>query len=99
MRTAPMIEVSYHITNVLDHGDRAAHDRELVDHYRQELSRGGVDAPSLDELMYQFAAFLPYGYATFLINASTYQTESFNTAHTGRYNVAMLQHGTRDIIA
>jgi hypothetical protein len=99
MRTAPMIEVSYHITNVLDHGDRQRHDRELVDHYRKELIRNGVDAPGLDELMYQFAAFLPYGYATFLINASTYQTESFNTAHTGRYNVAMLQHGTRDIIA
>ncbi len=98
MRTAPMIEVSYHITNVLDHIDRQRHDRELVDHYRLELIRNGVDAPSLYELMYQFAAFLPYGYATFLVNASTYQTESFNTAHTGRYNLAMLQHGTRDII-
>jgi hypothetical protein len=49
--------------------------------------------------MYQFAAFLPYGYATFMVNSSTYQTESFNTAHTARYNLAMLQHGTREIIA
>lgn len=99
LRTAPMIEVTYHITNVLDHVDRAAHDRELVDHYRQELIRNGVNAPSLDELMYQFAAFLPYGYATFMVNSATYQTEAFNTAHAARYNVAMLQHGTRDIIA
>jgi hypothetical protein len=99
LRTAPMIEVTYHITNVLDHIDRARHDRELVDHYRTELIRNGVDAPGLDELMYQFAAFLPYGYATFMVNSSTYQTEAFNTAHTARYNVAMLEHGTRDIIA
>lgn len=99
LRTAPMIEVSYHITNVLDHIDRARHDRALVEHYRQELIRHGVDAPSLDELMYQFAAFLPYGYATFMVNSTTYQTESFNTAHAARYNAAMLQHGTRDIIA
>ena len=98
MRTAPMIEVSYHITNVLDQGDRRRHDRELVDHYRNELIRNGVEPPSLDELMYQFAAFLPYGYATFIVNSSTYQTESFNTAHAARYNAAMLDHGTRDII-
>jgi hypothetical protein len=98
MRTAPMIEISYHITNVLDHGDRRRHDRELVNHYRNELIRSGVDAPSLDELMYQFAAFLPYGYATFIVNSSTYQTESFNTAHAARYNAAMLDHGTREII-
>lgn len=99
LRTAPMIEVTYHITNVLDHLDRSRHDRELVGHYRDALVHNGVDAPDLDELMYQFAAFLPYGYATFMVNSSTYQTEAFNTAHAARYNVAMLQHGTRDIIS
>ena len=99
MRTAPMVEVSYLITNVLDHGDRRNHDRELVAHYREQLIRNGVDAPDLDELMRQFAAFLPFGYATFMVNSTTYQTESFNTAHAARYSVAMLDHGTRDLIA
>lgn len=98
MRTAPMIEVSYHITNVLDHGDRRRHDRDLVSHYRQELIRNGVEPPSLDEMMRQFAAFLPYGFATFMVNSSTYQTESFNTAHIARYNLAMLDHGVREMI-
>lgn len=98
MRTAPMIEVSYHITNVLDHGDRRRHDRELVSHYRRELIRHGVEPPGLDEMMRQFAAFLPYGFATFMVNSSTYQTESFNTAHIARYNVAMLDHGVREMI-
>jgi hypothetical protein len=99
MRTAPMIEISYHIANVLNHSDRRRHDRELVQHYRNELIRNEVTPPGLDELMYQFAAFLPYGYATFIVNSNTYQTESFNTAHAARYNVAMLDHGTRDMIA
>jgi hypothetical protein len=99
MRTAPMVEISYFMTNVLDHGDRRRYDKDLVAHYRDELLRNGVAAPSLDELMHQFAAFLPYGYATFIVNSNTYQTESFNTAHAARYSVAMLDHGTRDLIA
>jgi hypothetical protein len=94
-REAPMIEVTYHITNALDPAVRRQNDRALVAHYREELSRNGVDAPSLDELMYQFAAFLPYGFITFMINQSDWQTESFNTAHTARYNVAMIDHGTK----
>jgi hypothetical protein len=98
MRTAPMIEVSYHMVNVLDHAVRRRHERELVDHYRRELIRHGARPPSLDELMFQFAAFLPYGWATFMVNSDTYQTESFNTAHAARYNAAMLDHGTFEII-
>jgi hypothetical protein len=97
-REAPMIEVAYHIANALDPAVRRACDRDLVAHYREELIRHGVAAPSLDELMRQFAAFLPYGYITFLINQSDWQTESFNTAHTGRYNVAMLDHGVRGLV-
>lgn len=98
LRTAPMIEVSYHLANVLDHGIRRSHERQLVDHYRKELIRNGVTPPSLDELMFQYAAFLPYGYATFMVNSSTYQTESFNTAHAARYNVAMLEHDSFGIV-
>jgi hypothetical protein len=99
VRQAPMCEVCYHMVNVLDQGVRSRHERELVDHYRKELIRNGVTAPSLDELMFQYAAFMPYGYLTFMVNSSNWQTESFNTAHAARYNVAMLEHGVRDIIA
>lgn len=97
-REAAMIEVAYHITNALDPAVRRRHDRDLVAHYRSELIRNGVDAPDLDAMMHQFAAFLPYGFVTFMINESSYQTESFNTAHTARYNVAMLDHGVRELI-
>ena len=77
---------------------RTSNDRELVSHYRDRLIGEGIDAPTLDELMRQFAAFLPFGYATFMVNSSTYQTEAFNTAHAARYSLAMLDHGTRDLI-
>lgn len=97
-REAPMIEVSYLITNALDHSVRRDHDHELIAHYRSELIRNGVDALSLEELLHQFAAFLPFGYITFLVNQADWQTESFNTAHTARYNAAMLDHGTHALI-
>ena len=95
---AAMIEISYFITNVMDPADRRRHDRELVAHYRNELARCGVDVPDLDELLRQFAVFLPYGYVTFIVNENTYQTESFNTAHASRYGIAMLDHNTREVL-
>jgi len=72
MRCAPMVEISYFITNVLDHADRRRHDHGLVGLYREELVRCGVEPPPVSELMHQFAAFLPYGFATFMVNSSTY---------------------------
>jgi hypothetical protein len=33
-----------------------------------------------------------------MVNSDTYQTESFNTAHAARYNAALLDHGTFEII-
>lgn len=89
-----MYEVSYHVTGALDVPVRRRHERELVEHYRQELIRCGVDAPSLDELMHQFGVFLANGYAIFLVNASEFQPEAINTAYTARFSSAMLDHDT-----
>jgi hypothetical protein len=97
-REAPMIEVAYHITNALDPADRRRCDKDLVAHYRNELIRHGVPAPGLDELLFQFASFLPNGFVTFMVNESSYQTESFNTAHTARYSAAMLDHDTKALV-
>jgi hypothetical protein len=97
-REAPMIEVAYHITNALDPADRRRCDKDLVAHYRAELLRHGVPAPGLDDLLFQFASFLPNGFVTFMVNESSYQTESFNTAHTARYSAAMLDHDTKAVV-
>jgi hypothetical protein len=91
---ASMYEISYHVTCALDVPVRRAHERALVGHYRDELIRCGVNAPSLDDLMHQFACFLANGYAVFLVNASEFQPEAINTAYTARYSSAMLDHDT-----
>lgn len=94
-----MYEVSYHVTCALDVPVRRAHERALVEHYRQELIRCGVAAPPIDELMHQFGVFLANGYAIFLVNASEFQPEAINTAYTARFSSAMLDHDTIGLIA
>lgn len=89
-----MYEISYHVTCALDVPVRRQHERHLVAHYREELIRQGVDAPSLDAFMHQFGCFLANGYAIFLVNASEFQPEAINTAYTARFSSAMLDHDT-----
>ena len=93
-----MYEISYHVTGALDVPVRRKHERELVEHYRQELIRCGVEAPSLDDFMHQFGVFLANGYAIFLVNASEFQPEAINTAYTARFSSAMLDHDTIGLI-
>ena len=94
-----MYEVSYHVTGALDVPDRRRHERALVAHYREELLRCGVDAPSLDQFMHEFGCFLANGYAIFLVNASDFQPEAINTAYTARFSSAMLDHDTIGLLA
>ena len=89
-----MYEVSYHVTGALDVPVRRAHERALVAHYREELIRCGVAAPSLETFMDEFGCFLANGYAIFLVNASEFQPEAINTAYTARFSSAMLDHDT-----
>lgn len=93
-----MYEVSYHITGALDVPVRRTHERRLVEHYRAELVRQGVDAPPLADLMHQFGCYLANGYAIFLVNASEFQPEAINTAYTARFSAAMLDHDTMGLL-
>ena len=93
-----LMEVTYHITCALDPADRRRWDRALVAHYLSELRRHGVDAPSFDDVMFHFAAYLVYGFCVFFINDTRWQTESFNTAHASRFSAAMVDHGTKELI-
>ncbi len=94
-----MLEIAYHMTCALDVPDRRTHERDLVALYREELIRGGVSPPPLDELMHQFGCFLAAGYCIFLINASEFQPEAINTAYTARFSAAMLDHDTIGLLA
>lgn len=94
-----MAEVAYHVTGALDMADRRIHERDLVAHYRAALEAEGHTLPPLEDLMRQYAAFLAFGYAIFLVNASEFQPEAINTAYTARFSSAMLDNDTLGVLA
>jgi hypothetical protein len=99
-RAPPMAEVCYHITLSLDIVDRQAGERDLVQHYLEELKRHGVtDAPHFDEAMRQHAAFLIEGYALVLTNDPFFQPEPPITAYAARFSEAMLDNDTAGVLA
>ncbi|MCJ2187814.1 aminoglycoside phosphotransferase/kinase family protein [Novosphingobium beihaiensis] len=85
-----MAEVAYHVACALDMADRQTRERDLVARYRAAIAAEGHSLPPLDELMRQYAAFLAFGYAIFLVNASDFQPAAVNTAYTARFSSAML---------
>lgn len=91
-------EIAYHMTGALDVMDRRRWEQALIQHYLSELRANGVDAPSFDEAMRQFGAFLLDGHIIFMVNESFYQPEAVNTAYTARFSAAMIDHDTFALI-
>lgn len=94
-----MMEVSYHMGCALDTATRRKYEGALIQSYLDELRDNGVEPPSFDEAMHQYAVFLAYGYAIFIINEAVFQTEANNTAYTARFSQAMLDHDTKSKLA
>lgn len=93
-----MREVAYHLAGALDTFDRPRWEGALVEHYLGELRACGVAAPSFDDAMEQYAAFLLDGHIIFMVNESFYQPESINTAYTARFSAAMIDHDTLGVL-
>jgi len=93
-----MLEVSYHVSASVDVADRARWEAALVQHYLDELTRNGVDAPPLDEAMRQYGILLLYGYFIWITTESHYQPESVNTANAARVSTAMLDRDTLGLL-
>jgi hypothetical protein len=89
-----MLEVAYHLGCALDTADRGRWEGALIQHYLDALKEAGVEAPSFDEAMRQYAVFLAFGYCIFIINDAVFQAEAVNTAYTARFSAAMLDHDT-----
>ncbi|MEW9856441.1 phosphotransferase [Novosphingobium sp. M1R2S20] len=89
-----MSEVAYHLVCALDVEDRRSWERELVRFYLDALASQGVEPPTEEEAMTQYAIFLARAYFIFIINASEFQKEAVNTAYTARISAAMLDHDT-----
>lgn len=94
-----MLEVSYHVSAALDAADRRRSEGALVQHYLDELRRSGVEPPTFDEAMRQYAILLPYGFFIWMTTESHYQAEAVNTANAARVSAAMLDHDTQGLIA
>jgi hypothetical protein len=94
-----MIEISYHMGCALDLATRRKYEGALIQSYLDELRRNGVTPPSFDEAMHQYACFLAFGYAIFIINEAVFQSEANNTAYTARFSQAMLDHDTMGKLA
>lgn len=97
-RGPAMKEIAYHLTGALDIADRRRWEQPLIQHYLSELRAYGVDAPSFDEAMRQYGAFLLDGHIVFMVNESFYQPEAVNTAYTARFSAAMIDHDTLGLI-
>jgi hypothetical protein len=93
-----LLEATYHICNALDPIDRRKHDRDMIAHYRNELIRFGVKVRPLADMMHQYATYLSVNLVTFLVNHPTYQSESFNTTHSVRAAIAMMDNNSYDVV-
>jgi hypothetical protein len=89
-----MLEVSYHISGSLDSADRRGSEGALVQHYLDELTRCGADAPTFGEAMRQYGIFLTYGHFIWMTTEPHMQAEAVNTANSARVSAAMLDHDT-----
>jgi len=94
-----MLEVSYHVSASIDVADRPRWEHALVRHYLDALRANGVEPPSIDDAMRQYAIFLIYGLFIWLTTESHYQPEAVNTANAARVSAAMLDHDSIELIA
>ena len=92
-------EVAYFLGAALDVPDRRAWDRRLIELYLRELGRSGVSAPSFDAAWRSYREQLIFPLNTWILNGSEFQTESVNTANAFRSAMAMIDHGTMDLLA
>jgi hypothetical protein len=92
------LEVSYHMVCALDVADRPRWEQALLAHYLESLERFGVAAPEFEPAWDSYRRSIAYGYFIFIINETRFQTEAINTAYTARYNGAMLQLGTYELM-
>lgn len=93
-RWSAMAEVAYHVGGALDPIDRRSHERVLIEHYLEALKSHGIQPPSLEEAMQQYAAFLAFGFCIFMVNDAVWQPEAINTAYVSRFSAAMHDNDT-----
>ena len=89
------LDVSYHLGTVLTVEDRRAHERELIDHYLEQLRShrsSGDQLPSSAEGYDSYAAGFAWGW--FLWTITTISSRAVVLEHIPRITTAMTDHDT-----
>jgi hypothetical protein len=97
-RGPPMTEIAYTLSCGLDVLDRPRWERALIGGYLDALKRHGIDAPHIDDAMFEYGAHLARAYFVFIINESFFQPEAINTAYVARITAAMVDHDTLGLL-
>lgn len=87
------LEISYYLCAALDVVDRRLWERDLLTSYLRALAAAGGPVVPFDDAWTQYRLDLIYGFYIFIINETRFQTEAINTAYTGRFAAAILDHG------
>lgn len=87
-------EVAYFVGAALDMPNRRAWERELLQHYLDELDRNGITPPSFEDAWGLYVDNLLVGLFVWMTNGEQFQTEWVNTANAARLNAAALDHNT-----
>jgi hypothetical protein len=93
-------DTGHFIQGALTEDDRQAHDRSILDAYRRELARVGVELDA-DEAWTWYRASAAYGLAIWLSTLGTdgYQSREISLASARRFSVATADLATADAIA
>jgi hypothetical protein len=86
------LDVSYHLGTVLDIDTRRDHERELLQHYLDELTSHGVDAPSFDAAWDSYTLGFTWGYFLWVITRIS--SRAVVLLHIPRLGAALTDHDT-----
>ena len=78
------LDVAYLLTTALDPDQRAAAERDLIDHYRGRLAAAGVSPPDRDEAWTRYRQHALYGVLMWLITPDGVHTDDAQLGYLGR---------------
>jgi len=98
-RLAPWsVDVSYFLVAALDLVDRRRWEERLLGIYLAALAARGVAAPMFPEAWDAYRRDIVWGHLIWMLNGWAFQPESVNTAAATRFAMAMVDHGTFEML-
>jgi aminoglycoside phosphotransferase (APT) family kinase protein len=89
-------DVAYHLSTAISIDDRRAHERDLLQHYLDELAAHGAPAPAFEEAWDLYRRSFSYGYLLWVITQIRGRDEVL--AHMPRIAAAMTDHQTYQLL-